>query len=295
MKLPGGILIFWVIAASPGIAEEAVCRNTRYAIDAFHNKQYDRAVACLDYLIKKQPGNGGAHYLKGKYCLNIQDWDCVRKSFTAPAALARHGTEISEKLEKAYRSYFDAKNLKVALELYRLLPGFKLKDACSNLFRMGNSAKPDDGYMYYMLSREFCGSVNDQVIGKRFMDIARQKPVESRKHWLEMAAEFLTWDEIHSVFPPPVEKIVFEKTFDGHGLDDRHAIQALVVGKDVQRGDVIDLEGSRFLVSVEGRWVEAKGWFKITELALPEGERLHIAAARGVRVSVKARRTIISY
>jgi tetratricopeptide (TPR) repeat protein len=287
------ILILLSLLPRPVEAGEVLCTSTGYAEIAFQNKQDQKAVACLDYLIEKQPDNGDARFLKGKYCLKIRDWDCVSKMFTARSARAAHREKILDLLFQSFNYYLNVEDSKTAAKLYRMIPGFNQKDACASFYKQGNQAKPEECYKFYKLSKEFCGKVNDQEIGKKFMLIAQRQPIYQRKQWLDRAAYFISWDEIHSVFPPLKENIVFENTCEGRGL--HNAVKALESGKDAIYGDTVSLEGSRFRVAVGDKWVEASGWFKITKFSLPEGQALNISAEKGVRVNIKVIRITRSY
>jgi len=288
-----GFLILLFLLTRPAAAGEVLCKTTGYAEIAFQNKQDQKALACLDYLIEKQPDNGDARFLKGKYCLKIRDWDCVSRMFTARSARAAHREKILDLLHESFNYYLNAEDSKAASKLYRLIPGFVPKEACKSFYSRGNQAKQEESYKFYKLSKEFCGNVNNSAIGNKFMEIARQKPIYQRKQWLDRAAYFISWDEIHSVFSPLKEDIVFENTCEGRGL--HNAIKALESGKDAQYGDLVSLEGSQFRVAVGDKWVDASGWFKITKFSLLAGQALNISAEKGVRVNVKVIRTMRSY
>ena len=287
------VVITW---AGSVYADEAVCKNTDYSINALSNNLDAKAIACLDYLIDKDPSNGEAHFLKGKYCIKAGDYNCVRERFTASSAVSRHRTEITSLLESASRAQLTSGNVSGAATLYGVTPEFNRQEACNKFYTQGNATTPENGFNYYRMSAELCGPVNNQSIAKKYLDIAQQKEVSQRKPWLDKASAFVSWEQINKVFPAPEEKTVFQTTYVGKGTDDAsHIIKTVEGGKELQNGDTIYVEGSQFLVGTNGKWEKCNGWIKMSNVMFPVGDSLPIVAEKGVQVTVKVIRMVRSY
>lgn len=78
----------------------------------------DKALACLDEVIDREPGNAKAYFLKGKYCLASNDYSCAKARFSAEPVRQEYGDVIAS----LYRAEADKKlgdgDIKTAEEFY---------------------------------------------------------------------------------------------------------------------------------------------------------------------------------
>lgn len=256
------------------------------------NNETVYASSCLEDIIRRDPANTYAHFLKGKLCLKQNDYACAQRKFAAVPVKKKYFNEITiaykeraGELAKEGRVQ-DAKAL--YLEAAKREPRV-LNEACDILYSYGNAQFGQNAFSFYEASNELCGA-HKEAIGQRILQMAKQVSKNERKAFLDEAGKYLDQKTIEAVFPPPVWQTVFKETYVGRGYGKGDYILTARFGKDVMRGDKVIITGKDFEEYDNGAWNKRQNVSEGINYNTTDGNSIGIKAPPGVEITVEIQR-----
>lgn len=236
---------------------------------------YPQAIALLEKAINDKPTNAEAHYQLGICYINKDNYSGADERFASAVRLKPdYGYKIGAQYRKAGSETLNKDRTAEARSLFRKAVQFQpklKKEIAKECFAAGKSylnkhqSSPADGLL--SMARSYDPSLIEQIkaaevsYGHNLLEIAKAKPKEHRKKYIDEAKNYLRQKDIDAVFPPPTWKTVFSKTYTGVGHtggddpDNDGSIYTAEFGKDVFVGDRYTVIDADFEV-----WNE--GWYK---------------------------------
>jgi len=283
--------------------------NVDKAKDFMKAGMYPQAVSLLEKEINKKPTNAEAHYQLGVCFINQGNIRKADERFSSARRLkSDYAIEISKEYEKAGVENLNKSNVSKANALFRKAveyqPALK-QEIASLLFDAGKSALNESNSNsadvllstahFYDPSLEKDIQKVKQAYGEKLLAIAKDKPKEERKKYIEEANKYVSQEFIDAVFPPPTWKTLFKQEYNGNGYGKKDYIRTAEFGKDVQKGDKIIVTGTSFEVWDLGEWKKSTGKFETITQNTKKGVFVGVKTSKGEKFIVQVQRLVSSY
>ncbi len=134
-----------------------------------------------------------------------------------------------------------------------------------------------------------------QEYGKKLLAIAKEKPKEERKKYVDEALKYLTKEDIHPVLPPPTWKTVFKQEYTGKGMRDKDYVKTVKSGRELFRGDKMIIKGRMFEKYYKQKWRRYTNKVQTIKKSGSSGYYSGVKAPKGEKFTVEIQRLITSY
>ena len=282
---------------------------------------YPQAIELLNKRINEKPTDAEAHFQLGVCYVNTGNFSRADERFGSAVKLnADYGYQIGGKYKNAGTEALNKGNTGRAQSLYQKAvqyqPNLKT-DIAKECFSAGekylneHQSNTADGLLSmavkYDASLEEGKNRITQAYGEKLLAIAKDKPKNERRRYVDEAKKYLTQQDVDAVFPPPGWKTVFKKEYSGIGFkgcsgckDDDNYDDGTVLtaenGKDYKYGDKIIVKGKNAEYYYEGGWKKIKnGVFTNINKSRTVGNQLGIKAPNGEKVVIEVQRYTTSH
>ena len=132
--------------------------------------------------------------------------------------------------------------------------------------------------------------------GKKLLAIAKTKPKEERKKYVDEAKKYLSQKDIDEVLPPPGWKSVkgFPKEFEGKGTNSNEAFIVLTCCEEVKAGEKVIFTGNKFLIGRNKKKIHS-GRYAFTYHGTESGLQYRVRVPVGEKITVDVKRYTTSY
>ena len=238
---------------------------------------YPQAISLLEKAISDAPANPEPHFQMGICYINTGNYSGADERFSSAIKLKPdYGYKIGAEYRKAGSDRLNNGRTRQARSLFQKAVQFQpklKKEIAKECFAAGKSylnkhqSSPADGLLSMACSYD--PSLMEQIkavqvnYGHNLLKIAKAKPKEHRKKYIDEAKKYLSQKDIDAVFPPPTWKTVFSKTYTGVGYtggdDPKYndgGIWTAKSGKDVFVGDRVTVIDADFEIWINGGWAK---------------------------------------
>jgi len=277
---------------------------------------YPQAIELLNKRINEKPTDAEAHYQLGICYVNTGDFRRADERFGSAVRLkSDYGYQIGGKYKNAGTEALNKGNTGQAQNLYQKAvqyqPNLKA-DIAKECFSAGekylnqHQSNVADGLLSmavkYDASLEKEKNRITQAYGEKLLAIAKDKPKEERKGYVDEAKKYLAQKDIDKVIPPPGWKTVFKKTYIGVGYtggddpDNDGSIYTAKGGKDIQLGDRYTVIDTDFEVWYDGGWNKyPKGHWLPVKVVMKPSDDITFRLEKGKKFTVEVQRHTTSY
>jgi tetratricopeptide (TPR) repeat protein len=229
---------------------------------------YPQAITLLEKETNDNPTNAEAHFQLGICYVNQNNFSNADERFSSAVCLKPdYGYQIGEEYKKAGKESISKGNNSSAKSLFSKAvdyqPNLK-KEIAPLYFDIGktylNQSQSNMADEFLLLARNFDPSLNNdikattQTYGKKLLDIAKDKPKEERRKYVDEARKYVGQETIDKVFPPPSWKTILTQKYTGKGYGKNDHVNTVRLGIDVKLGDKIIIMGEKFDVWHSRKW-----------------------------------------
>lgn len=294
-------LTLLIITVSSSSADD-VDKAKEYIQTGMHTK----AIILLESIVNDKRADAEAHFQLGICYIKQNNFIEADEQFKSAVKLnSDYGYKIGQRYEKIGTTYLNNDQVSRSVRFFNIAvkyqPNLK-ENITEECFQKGkiylnkhNTTLADD---LFSMCRSYNPSLNEKIksievaYGKKLLEIAKEKPIELRKRYINKASGYLSKKEIEEVFPPSALKTVFKKEYIGKGFAVSDAFETAEFGKDISYGDKIIVTGKNFEIWVGGRtrWKKISSRYEVICKTIVKGKSLGVKAPKGEKIIVEIQR-----